>query len=266
MMFCRTVRNARSLSEKLAQIGIANVVYYGDLEEEHKAAALQKWFRNSPPIICCTSALELGVHKGDVQLVIQETLAYSLSQYVQQIGRAGRDISRTTAVLFYNQLTEGYYKSVLQEMDEGDVKEMMTRQHQAMTDFCVNAQGFCRQRFFDTHFLNGNNATKPQEKCDEMKCDVCASHGMPVLVHIRTLMRPLSLLREISGTISFLEFVEILKSDAALKFISTADLIRLVLHQINVGGAGEELVKFKIGKNYDQVVRMMHKVKHFSSE
>ena len=52
-------------------------------------------------VICATSAFGMGINKADIRLVVHYHLPTTLADYVQEIGRAGRDGHQALAVMLY---------------------------------------------------------------------------------------------------------------------------------------------------------------------
>jgi len=52
-------------------------------------------------VICATSAFGMGIYKADIRVVIHYHLPTTLADYVQEIGRAGRDGQPALAMMLY---------------------------------------------------------------------------------------------------------------------------------------------------------------------
>ena len=50
-----------------------------------------------------TSAFSMGIDVPDIELVVHFNAPISMTDYIQQIGRAGRDGRKAHCILFYNQ-------------------------------------------------------------------------------------------------------------------------------------------------------------------
>jgi hypothetical protein len=66
-------------------------IFLGSMEERERLEKNRKWREGACPVMIATNAFGLGIDYGAVRLVINYGLPYSLDDYVQRIGRAGRD-------------------------------------------------------------------------------------------------------------------------------------------------------------------------------
>lgn len=53
-------------------------------------------------MLCCTIAFSMGIDKRDIQSVIHYDMPRSIENYVQEIGRAGRDGKLARCHMFLN--------------------------------------------------------------------------------------------------------------------------------------------------------------------
>ena len=71
--------------------------------ERHKKELLFDFLQGKRKIIIATSAFSMGIDVSDIELVVHFNAPISMTDYIQQIGRAGRDGRKAHCVLFYDQ-------------------------------------------------------------------------------------------------------------------------------------------------------------------
>ena len=82
--------------------GVQAIGYYGKMRETEKVDAYRRWKSGEYPVIVATRAFGLGINKANVRFVIRNGLPPSISAWVQEFGRAGRDGKKSEAHIFYS--------------------------------------------------------------------------------------------------------------------------------------------------------------------
>jgi ATP-dependent DNA helicase RecQ len=88
----RTLK-AYSLAERLTEDGFRAKPYHGKMDVKEKSDNQNAFMSGEVPIMVATSAFGMGVDKKDVGMVIHYEISDSLENYIQEAGRAGRDIN-----------------------------------------------------------------------------------------------------------------------------------------------------------------------------
>ena len=70
--------------------------------ERHKRKMLFDFLQGRKKIMIATSAFSMGIDVPDIELVVHFNAPISMTDYIQQIGRAGRDGCKAYCVLFYD--------------------------------------------------------------------------------------------------------------------------------------------------------------------
>ena len=71
--------------------------------ERHKKELLFDFLQGERKIMISTSAFSMGIDIPDIELVVHFNAPISMTDYIQQIGRAGRDGRKAHCVIFYDQ-------------------------------------------------------------------------------------------------------------------------------------------------------------------
>lgn len=101
IIYCKTRRRTKELSDLLAQHGINCDYYNAGLEQHIRKIKQENWIKGLTRMIVCTNAFGMGIDKPDVRIVIHADVPDCLENYYQEAGRAGRDRQAAKAVLLY---------------------------------------------------------------------------------------------------------------------------------------------------------------------
>ncbi|MBU9714278.1 RecQ family ATP-dependent DNA helicase [Evansella tamaricis] len=102
IIYTATRNDALRLSEKMNVMGFNAAFYHGGMTKEDRILVQYQFLNNEIPFICATNAFGMGVNKQNIRTVIHMHLPSSIEQYVQEIGRAGRDGMESIATLFFS--------------------------------------------------------------------------------------------------------------------------------------------------------------------
>ena len=91
IVYVPTRKSAREVHRMLCDGGVRAGVYHAGLAPGERQAAQQAFMDGRTRVMVATHAFGLGIDKQDIRFVHHAGLPGSLEQYVQEIGRAGRD-------------------------------------------------------------------------------------------------------------------------------------------------------------------------------
>ncbi|WP_321383716.1 RecQ family ATP-dependent DNA helicase [uncultured Enterococcus sp.] len=114
---------ARKTTEYLAmtiqsQTGIRTAFYHGGLTAGERSKIQQQFIENEIDVLFATNAFGMGIDKPDIRFVIHYDCPASVENYVQEIGRAGRDGLPATAILLYKNGDEAIHRFFRDEVQE----------------------------------------------------------------------------------------------------------------------------------------------------
>jgi len=113
IIYAPTVKGVKSICEWLRGREWNVRKYTGKMTQEKRMDAQRAFQSGEVPIIIATNAFGLGINKPDIRLIIHAGMPLSMSGYVQEIGRAGRDGQKARCLLFYSKEDYARNKSIL---------------------------------------------------------------------------------------------------------------------------------------------------------
>ena len=106
LIFAQTTTYVDALYNILGEIYPGDVTRYHSRvvkPERRKKQLLFDFLQGKRKIMIATSAFSMGIDVPDIELVVHFNAPISMTDYIQQIGRAGRDGRKAHCVLFYDQ-------------------------------------------------------------------------------------------------------------------------------------------------------------------
>mmetsp|Transcript_15738 Transcript_15738/g.35423 ORF Transcript_15738/g.35423 Transcript_15738/m.35423 type:complete len:2029 (+) Transcript_15738:194-6280(+) len=99
--YCLTKRNCEKMALNLCTLGIKSKVYTSANSKEEHDKTMTQFKKGQVQVVCATKALGRGVDVRNVRFIFHQTIPCSLSDYVQETGRAGRDNKQSFCIMFY---------------------------------------------------------------------------------------------------------------------------------------------------------------------
>ncbi|HEY8375769.1 MAG TPA: RecQ family ATP-dependent DNA helicase [Nannocystis sp.] len=103
ILYCATTRAVDELYGALVRAGVGAARYHGKMRTDERTTAQRRFMRPGRRLVMvATSAFGMGIDKPDIRTIIHYHAPGSLEQYVQEVGRAGRDGRRARCILLFD--------------------------------------------------------------------------------------------------------------------------------------------------------------------
>lgn len=99
LVYARTRRDCEELAAWLREKGKATAAYHAGLSPSERRQLETAWLEDTLQFVVCTCAFGMGINKPDVRWVIHYHPPLLLAEYLQEIGRGGRDGKPSLAIL-----------------------------------------------------------------------------------------------------------------------------------------------------------------------
>ena len=167
LIFAQTTTYVDALYNILEEIYPSDVTRYHSRikPERRKKQLLFDFLQGKKKFMIATSAFSMGIDVADIELVVHFNAPISMTDYIQQIGRAGRDGRKAHCVLFYEQNgdDEGIVHSFIRKAEKSSrksVNQLKEQWKQVQKFICSNNCMTC-----DILDYQGQHETKTCKKC-----------------------------------------------------------------------------------------------------
>ncbi|MDJ0846728.1 RecQ family ATP-dependent DNA helicase [Crocosphaera sp.] len=105
LVYVRSRKDSEELSQWLQELNYKVAAYNAGLSSIERREIEENWLQDRLQFVVCTSAFGLGINKPDVRWIVHYQSPFLLSEYLQEIGRGGRDGKRTNTLTLISEPT-----------------------------------------------------------------------------------------------------------------------------------------------------------------
>ncbi|WP_030007239.1 ATP-dependent DNA helicase RecQ [Picosynechococcus sp. NKBG042902] len=105
LIYVRSRREAETLAMTLGQQNYQTAAYHAGLSPGDRRQQEKDWQTGRLQFVVCTNAFGMGIDKADVRWILHYHPPSLLAEYLQEIGRAGRDGKKSTALSLVSEPT-----------------------------------------------------------------------------------------------------------------------------------------------------------------
>lgn len=91
LVYVRSRKDSETLAQWFKSLNYRAAAYHAGLATQHRRNIEQSWLTGKTQFVVCTSAFGMGIDKSDVAWVMHYHSPELLAEYIQEVGRAGRN-------------------------------------------------------------------------------------------------------------------------------------------------------------------------------
>ena len=114
ILYVGTRKKSIEYQQFLVSQGIKATYYHGGLNYEQKSISYNNWKNERVQVMVATNAFGMGIDKSNVRMILHTYIPSSVENFMQEIGRAGRDTKEAYTYLLWNESLQQQSSSMLE--------------------------------------------------------------------------------------------------------------------------------------------------------
>ena len=123
ILYSQSRKKTEFYTEELQKKGIRVAYYHSKMDQDDRILIQQQFQQGHLDWICATNAFGMGIHKDNIRQIIHDHIPTSVANYMQEVGRAGRDGKQSIASILYmlSDVEQAYFVAMQDFPDEQDI-------------------------------------------------------------------------------------------------------------------------------------------------
>lgn len=105
LIYVRSRQDSEVLANWLQEKQLNTVAYHAGISNDQRRNIERDWLQDKIPFVICTSAFGMGIDKNNCRYVLHYHASELLAEYIQEIGRSGRDGNLSQALALISEPT-----------------------------------------------------------------------------------------------------------------------------------------------------------------
>jgi ATP-dependent DNA helicase RecQ len=130
LVYVRSRRDSEELARWFESLQYNSAAYHAGLSPDRRREIEANWLQGKTQFVACTSAFGMGIDKPDVRWVVHFHIPQLLSEYIQEVGRGGRDGKPTDALTLISEPT-GWFNAEDRQQNQFFAQKLQKQYQQA---------------------------------------------------------------------------------------------------------------------------------------
>ena len=139
IVYCPKRKDTVDLAHYLKSNDIVSVFVHGGLSDPDRKVYEHAWSTGSANVICATKSFRMGIDHKDVRFVVHLSFPESIEDYIEEIGRAGRDGNPAGCVLFFSHQDRSFHLHNIMGIEEEQHRSYKHEIMNEMVRYCVQS-------------------------------------------------------------------------------------------------------------------------------